>query len=185
MIGGEKKRKEDNVRVENKKRKPSSRQADKKTVHDRLGTVTEASIEVVDLDDPDLEIQHEPVQSKNLDGSVNLSHKYKDPQLNQWLRKNEIDKPMFEEATGAEGELIFKCTVCDSQLYGVKNVQTHYNGKKHKKRLQDDEWNVFDPTVWEPRTVEPDLVETSQPEADKESNTSKSDTIQPIEVILA
>ena len=33
--------------------------------------------------------------------------------------------------------------MCDSQLYGVKNVQTHYNGKKHKKKLEDDKVKIF------------------------------------------
>ena len=40
--------------------------------------------------------------------SANLNTKYKDTQLNQWVRKGDIDMAMFEEATGQGGELIFK-----------------------------------------------------------------------------
>jgi len=169
---GDKNKSSDNTHNKSNKKRKEDEKSDHKQDHT-----------VVDLDDPDLEIQHEPVQSnpdanKNLDGSVNLSHKYKDPQLNQWVRKNEIDKPMFQESNGSEGELIFKCTVCDSQLYGVKNVQTHYNGKKHKKKLEDDKWSMFDPTVWEPRTAELEEAAPSGSQADKGPDPSQSGTVE-------
>ena len=46
--------------------------------------------------------------NRNPPKDENLYNKYYDQQLNQWVRKDEIEMAMFEEATGPEGELIFK-----------------------------------------------------------------------------
>jgi len=137
--------------VQDKKKDSRSHKDDKK---EKARKEQDDSVECIDIDGDEEIVEAAPVVAqRNLDGSVNLNTKYKDTQLNQWVRKGEVDQPMFLELTGPGGELIFKCTVCGSQLYGVKNVQTHYNGKKHANKLKADQWVVFDPTVEKPRII--------------------------------
>jgi len=86
----------------------------------------------------------------NPDGSANLSVKYKQPGLNLWVRKGEEEKALFTEKE-ENGSLTFGCTVCGSQLFGVRNVIVHYEGKKHAKRVEDGGWAIFDPLTDPPK----------------------------------
>jgi len=84
-------------------------------------------------------------QKTNPDGSVNLSLKYKTPGLNLWVRNDGVEKALFKESPTEADALVFECTVCNSKLYGVKNVTVHLNGKKHANQLETQGWTVFDP----------------------------------------
>ena len=35
--------------------------------------------------------------------------------------------------------VMYRCTVCGATLFGLRNVVVHYEGKKHKARLEEEE----------------------------------------------
>lgn len=83
----------------------------------------------------DAEIQ---AKKSAVEESQDLGSRYNLPWLNQTVREAEggEDTALFVLHEN-DGKLEFECTACHVKTFGVKTIQQHVNGKKHKNILAD------------------------------------------------
>ena len=105
---------------------------------ERLMEVWDAWGEVLrnHLTDYRLEVDRE-VQSKKMavENVLDLGSKFNDPRLNQkWVDENGEEKPVFEYSE-ENGIMALKCTVCGITTTGMKTMESHIGGRKHREKM--------------------------------------------------
>lgn len=67
-----------------------------------------------------------------------LGTEFNDFRLNMRVKdpKGEADKDVFS-ATMVDGNLQFRCEICEISVLGKKNIESHMEGKRHRGKLEE------------------------------------------------
>jgi hypothetical protein len=74
-----------------------------------------------------------------LEQTQDLGSKFNDPRLNQLVVAGEGEELPIYRCQDRDGTLTFDCTVCSITVAGLRTLESHMAGRKHKARLVDRE----------------------------------------------